>query len=461
MKPVLAWLKSNIAIVVLGIVILAVPVAGFFVSGTLNAGLREQYQGPAEKDYRALTNANVNYVIPGLPGLEEISESAPPNAAMVEFFREKRAERAEALDLIVVAGEAFARGEDRGPILPRLLPNPPASSQSLRFEMAARVTPEVHDGERSVYDELLDRIGAVGPADLEQISGRVTADLDDALSRLEVDSLEELPEEQSDSIRGRLVERRIAEYQRHARDGAVYLTIDALPGVVPTSRPAEAPGIVECFRWQFDYWVISDVLGAVRSANAEAVDDALGILAAPVKRVLAIGLDEFPLAAASAGGDDRRGGRDNFGGDPRDPRASERFARDQEMFGDPNAGRGAPVASGGATITGRSPGPGQTDDIRLVRLSLVVASSELPEVYNALGRQGFFTVVDTDITEVDVRGDLADGYYYGPEPVVRLDLTLETVWLRSWTSEAMPVEVKQALGIPVPGAEGELDDGGA
>lgn len=438
MKPVLAWLKSNVAIVVLGIVTLAAPIAGFFVSQSLNSSLRASHQGPAEKDYRDMSNASVNYVIPGLPGVPEISESVAPNAQRTSFYAEQRAIRAQELESIVQAGEAFGRGSADGVILPELLPAPPASSQRLRFEMAARVTPESIDGERSVYDELFEEIGAVGPADAQIISDRLESDLADRLARQGVQQLTELPEEQADAISRTLVERRIAEYQRHARDGVLYAEIESLPSVIPTSGPAEAPSLTQCYQWQFDYWVIADVLRGLRAANDRAADDALGILAAPVKRVLSLELAPFEISEAPQqddpfGNSGRRGGRDGGRG-----------------FGDDEG----PAAN---TLTGREPGSTDAFDVRHVDLSLVVASARIPEVFNALASQNFFTVIDTDITEVDIRADMAAGFYYGPDPVVRLDLKVETVWLRSWTTEAMPDSVKQALGIALPQLE---DDGG-
>lgn len=457
MKPVLAWLKANIALVVLGIVILAAPIAGFVVSTGMNASLRERHQGPAEKDFRDLSNASVNYVIPGLPGVPEVSESVAPNPARTAFYREQRERRAAELERIVAAGEAFGRGGSSGVIIPELLPQPPASSQRLRFDMAARVTPQAIDSVRSVYDELFDEIGAVGPAPQELISERLAADLADILARQGVQQISELPEEQAESITRTLVERRIAEYQRHARDGVMYADISVLPAVIPTARPSEAPSLVQCYQWQFDYWVIADIMRALRNANAKAADDALGILAAPIKRVLSFEMAPFPIEVAEARGSDpfSSGGRGSRGGRGGDPRGGDPRGGGFDDFG------GAPSATGAggsATLTGRSPGPSETFDVRNIRLGLVVASARIPEIYNALAQQNFFTVIDADITEIDVRDEISLGYYYGPEPVVRLDIVVETVWLRSWTSEAMPNEVKEALGIPLNQAE---DDGGA
>ena len=39
------------------------------------------------------------------------------------------------------------------------------------------------------------------------------------------------------------------------------------------------------------------------------------------------------------------------------------------------------------------------------------------------------------------------GLYYGPEPVCSVTMTLETVWLREWTTPFMPPATRTALGI--------------
>ena len=44
---------------------------------------------------------------------------------------------------------------------------------------------------------------------------------------------------------------------------------------------------------------------------------------------------------------------------------------------------------------------------------------------------------------------IRDGHFYGSKPVSRVELDLETIWFREWTTKFMPLELKQALGIPV------------
>ena len=57
------------------------------------------------------------------------------------------------------------------------------------------------------------------------------------------------------------------------------------------------------------------------------------------------------------------------------------------------------------------------------------------------------TVVDVDLTNVDVYDAIEQGYYYGDDHVVLAQLTIETAWLRSWTVDYMPQGIRDLLGI--------------
>lgn len=105
------------------------------------------------------------------------------------------------------------------------------------------------------------------------------------------------------------------------------------------------------------------------------------------------------------------------------------------------------------SITGRSTSPSNPDyDVRNAEIVAVVSSERLAVFLDALSRVNFNTVLQVRLGEVDVKADLERGYYYGNEHVVRATITLETVWLRNWTSPLMPASVKKTLGIVEPAA---------
>ena len=135
-------------------------------------------------------------------------------------------------------------------------------------------------------------------------------------------------------------------------------------------------------------------------------------------------------------------------------------------------GAGAMGGPGGAqatpgefkdSISGHTDGASTEYDVRRARVTLIVSSARLPELFNAIGRTNFAFVVGFAMEKVDGWQDLSQGYYYGDENVVRVLLDLEFTWLRSWTEPLFPPSVRTALGLPdlpAPGSEGHKPDEG-
>ena len=90
-------------------------------------------------------------------------------------------------------------------------------------------------------------------------------------------------------------------------------------------------------------------------------------------------------------------------------------------------------------------------------MTMVVASSKLPTLVDAISATNFMTVIGLDFSEVEPWADLERGFYYGPEHVVKATIDVETIWLRSWTEPQMPQVVKDALS----GVAATAEAGGA
>jgi hypothetical protein len=80
---------------------------------------------------------------------------------------------------------------------------------------------------------------------------------------------------------------------------------------------------------------------------------------------------------------------------------------------------------------------------------LVVDTARIPQVLDAIARRNFMTVLNLEMMPADHYEAAQAGYFYGTAPVSTLNLTIESVWLRAWTAEFMPDELKLALGIPL------------
>jgi hypothetical protein len=86
-------------------------------------------------------------------------------------------------------------------------------------------------------------------------------------------------------------------------------------------------------------------------------------------------------------------------------------------------------------------------DVRTITCELIVATSGLPAVMDAIARRNFMTVLNASIVPADAFAAARDGFLYGIEPVSTLRLEIESVWFREWTAESMPLELREALGI--------------
>ena len=87
-------------------------------------------------------------------------------------------------------------------------------------------------------------------------------------------------------------------------------------------------------------------------------------------------------------------------------------------------------------------------DVRLVDVELVIETTQIPAVLDAISRQNFITIIGLSMTPADPYQAVAEGYFYGAEPVSNVTLQLETLWLRAWTTQFMPPALKETLGIP-------------
>jgi hypothetical protein len=114
----------------------------------------------------------------------------------------------------------------------------------------------------------------------------------------------------------------------------------------------------------------------------------------------------------------------------------------------PSADPGAPIQPNFAVSpTGRA--SNGLFDVLHLEVSLVVQADRLPEVLNSLSRGRLLGVIQVKQVEpLDPTTAAKAGYYYGDRPCVRIDVTIEALLMRSWTTQYMPDRVKTALGIP-------------
>lgn len=449
MTKILDFIKANLLVVIsVALIVILIPVGWFFSSGW-NASIKQSTEEAYNAEKRKLTGAsNVDYSLPAvLSGEGQLSESRPPNKIVTDFYKEQKAQRETQVAEVLERGTAFNRG-DHDAIVDGLLPEARDDSELRRLgrELAELIAGT--DDAPSYYARLLRRLNGGDAPDPVALASSLNQYEQQQLDTYKASSADgNVSAAQQEQLERDLISRRLGEYAGRAESLAFYCPLSAIhseqaePGYsqIPSSPPPR--NLItssEVYRWTWDAWVVSDVLSAVALANTDSSGVSLSVPKAPIKHVELIRVND-PMLAENTITIDMS---DDFGSSGRGSRGSRGSSSVTMGGGDPEPG--APPAS----FTGRTGGvSGAPYDIRYVELTVVASSKGLPRLIDALGKTNYMTVIDLDLSRVDVWDQLQRGYYYGDEHVVRARLTVETVWLRSWTSPLMPASVKRSLGV--------------
>jgi len=437
-KPVLQWIKSNPIIVVCCVVILAsIPVA-YVISSGMTEKLKADQQKTFDDSKRKLgTQLNVTYEVPAFGPFEQrLSHNALPNEQYQQWASRLIQARRDAASRVAEQVVAFNR-RDHAPLEEGLFPAPVG-------DVDQRVKPRNFlskligsGGTPSAYTTLLAKARPVQPPTIQEQYDAVIFQRDQFIrQRIELRGPGELTEAEQTQLRELLTTTRLARSQRRAESGSVYapptLLLEAARRQafgLPAAPPAQgAWDPVQRFADQFDYWTLSELVNAIAGIN-----EGRPIPDAPIKRLVAVELEMWPGRGVVAGRSpqDRQPGEDDFDRGP---------ATIPEVNGiagvDPRVSR---------TISGRVSNPWY--EVRHVKVGMIVSSRRLPVVLERFSEQNFISVLDVDVEQIDPWEHAREGYVYGPEHVVRADVRLEIVFLRSWMVQYMPREVRQRLGI--------------
>lgn len=431
MNAVLAWAKANIFIVIFCAIMIIVPVLMWFVAGGINDDVRAEVAKRASlvQDMDRHRKVVVSIVNP-VPGNPPISESLVLNPSLLDRYR---------FTTEIIRGDAERIREEavqfnrkqRGVLLPDLLPAPPEyRRETLPLEM--------HRTLRAAYQQLLDDVQAGSPPSAEEVRDNIEA----ARERFIVQILvaEDMTSEDEAWLAKQLANTRLSRYADAAAAIGLYASLGGLriPDVGSVPPRAEGQGLVELFEWQWQYWIIQDILLALHEANK----DSSSVLDAPAKRLVSIDLLAGTRRRVASPPPKTRGrGRRGAGGSSADAGSAETNA--------PAVNAVKEVARDFAvSFTGR--GTNSLYDVRWVSLVIVVDTARMPDVFDALAQRNFITITKAAIQPVDPFSALKSGYFYGTAPASQVTLELETIWFRQWTAQFMPDELKTVLGITVP-----------
>jgi hypothetical protein len=393
-----------------------------------------------------------------MPGGAGVDLTVPANREISKFFAAERARTEKAAQEVVQAALDFNQGKGpeaakigrtpHTPLVDGLFPKPAAGATIT--ELTNRFAEQLVDrkDKPSVYAVMLrDILNAGEPVDPVTLGKQL--DMVKAGQQQQLQNAGTVDKETQARLDQELLEARKRAHLSQASKFSIYAGLDCLPiegaaggsegSTIPKSIPERPAAVSRAFQWQMDYWLIRDVFTAIRVANTTS-----GGTLAPVSQAVVKRLEKITI---------------------REPFAPPPPTTD---LNDPNAAA-APAAvtleqlaglvptDPSLSVTGRKSSPqNPLYDVRLVKLQMVVSTARMKELFNAFARTNFMTITDIDLKEVDVRGDLDKGFYYGPEAVLRATITVESVWLRGWTQDLFPSGVKKRLGLTL--AEGEKPD---
>ncbi|WP_428390037.1 hypothetical protein [Mucisphaera sp.] len=464
MNALINWIRNNPLTLAAGIVAIAslVVMIWFMLgSGELRDNLEREAQ--AINKLRGYRPVQVD-LPPSGPGETAVQASnVMVNAEAIERVQAINGQMAQQSQAVIDAaiqfnqqglleGQPLAYGETpvniaRTPMLQGLFPEPANDSIPYR----------ARDTYRAAFPAMLGRwaegqpgyrLNASMPPSPEEIAARI--------AEVEADLFQE-------GERGQLDEAAIEHEQRTKRAALIQLLkeraqqIHVYANTFEQTLPFQIgawslgtgqPQQIELWEAQMQLWIQQDLVAAIALANrvwedAASSSEGTSVINAPVKRIIAMSALPGYVGIHSMGGMGQR------------LAGSASAGRGGNSFSAAGAGRGG---QGSATNspsnrnffvapTGRV--SNSMYDVRHALLSIHADVEQIDAIFNALSRINFMTVVDVTMSDVDEAGPdgLAGGYFYGSADVVQLDLVIECVFLRAWTTPLMPEETQDYLGL--------------
>lgn len=435
-KSLMAWAKSRWSLVFFAVVaLLLLPAMVYFAMG-LAASKHAAFEKQVAEDAKDFNSTAVKYNVPPMLSTDPpIETSHAPNEALTQAFKAARDVQQAAAAGLVTEAKKHNQGEgelEHKQLVDKVFPD--KAGDVLAAKQFRRVY--VNEATKS----LLAMINAKEPISTTTLA-QVLSESERNFLQRELGSdangpgggRDKLPQDKARTLDEEMVKLRVRQYKLWGEKLSVYAGMEIFPDLPPLAE-AVIPTPVELWDWQVRYWTMQDVMRAVAQVNAPARDQ--GVSKSVVKRIERIAVDPDPALSGA-------------GSAPTDPNAP---------LPPPPAAGGTDATGDYKSITGHK--SNGLYDVRTVNMVCVVATRDLPKFFDALGESNLMTVTRVRVSKVDQIADLRNGFYYGDDHVTRVDIGIEALWLREWTKDLMPKEVKIALGLeaadpgaaPAPGA---------
>jgi len=445
-KKILAWVKSNLIIVIaMAVTLIGIGVMLFFSMGW-NAKIKKTLAEDVQKAMTSLSGTNVTYELPQvLPGATAVQIKQRPNTAANAAVVEELKRIAGESDRIREVAEA--RNAKKSVLVEGLFPAPANESARVRLlTQMVRARTEAHEA-------LLKSVGAGMPPAVETVSDqlervRTTEERKRLGSRVD----QKLTPEEIEEIRGVMSKFRVEKYAEVANQLTFYADMSVFKSL-PAWKEGDLPSLELAWDWQLIYWTHEDILNALVKANTASSGLRQRLPQGVVKRVVSISLEPSRFLP-----------KDGAAPTPTDPNAEGAAMEGGAAPADPSAEIPKDYTR---SFTGR-PAASGLYDVRQAEVVVLADANRLPKLIKAINTTNFMTVVDMDLKALAPHDDLRLGFVYGSDALVEARLVIETVWMRSWMKAWMPKSVRTALGIPDdpppaeadPNAEQPADDAG-
>ena len=441
----IAFLKQRWVPITCGLIVIIAPLAAYFSLDFVRAPVVAKIKDRVDA-YEKLGGLEKTSVDVRAADGSVRTESAYINKALIEeLTKHQEALAADAQGIYQSAVDRNRAGRGVSQDIAEYLPKPKNESArdvNLLRENALPLLIKQRDAlitlmkmsGPSKSDEALDRVQR---AETEHLTGVLMKK-----QRSEVTDPKELAE-----LNARLVDTRLALITENAAGIEVYLR----PGAIlwrdklasakdgdSKAAPAVEFALAQLFQFQWDMWVVEDVLKAIQQVNSKSDASGkrvpIGVVQAPIKcinRLLVTPIAGLVPADAAAGAT-ADASAEAPAGEAIDPKTDV-----------------APDFA--ASINGLR--TNQLFDVRDATLVVVCETTAVPKLVNALSAQNFITVTGLSLVPADTFAAARQGYAFGSQPCSEVTLKLQSVWLRDWTTESMPKGMMAAIktaGKPAP-----------
>lgn len=437
------WLKSNWPIVVLGIVALVALPALWVVSSGWNQKLVDQLQSTVSEDYKSVTNSRNSYRLTGLTGETLLDNNTDLNSKLNKAYEEIGAQMLQQSGKVGQSAVEFNKGSGENEhklLIDGIFPEP-ADPLEAKLKPNQFVAAYIRK-----HPEMLKRINAGTPPPASELAAQLTEMLAQKVQQYEQEhGAGDMDSAAKKELAEQLQGYRLSRYQSRAAEIQVYADASVFADI-PTEPLDRVYTLAECWDMQERLWIHGDIVRAIGLVNGSS--DGRGVPGSIVKRIVRVAVAR-PLYI------------DNQG---------------KVAFAQYSPGVDLAPTDFSRSITGRISGPGSQNkwyDLRTVEVELVIDSRQIPKFIDALAAVNFMSVTAVNMSRAEPLKDLAEGYYYGDDNVVRATFTIETVWFREWRKNAsftpddnkpgdnwkqwwMPLDIQKAMAM-VEGVQAETE----